>query len=46
LLHPFTEEDLGGWAQAYDRLIENCWKTEIEPGLKLEPAATFLGRGE
>jgi sulfate transport system substrate-binding protein len=46
LLHPFTEEDLGGWALAYNRLIENYWKTEIEPGLKLEPATTFLGRGE
>ncbi|MBL7162474.1 MAG: substrate-binding domain-containing protein [Anaerolineales bacterium] len=46
LIHPFTEEDLGGWAQAYYNLIENYWKTEIEPGLELEPAASFLVRGE
>lgn len=46
LNHPFTEEDLGGWHQAYNDLIENYWKTEIEPNLKLEPATTYLGRGE
>jgi len=46
LIHPFTEDDLGGWVQAYDRLIENYWKTEVEPGLELEPAASFLVRGE
>jgi len=46
LINPFTEEDLGGWAHAYDELIENCWKTEIEPGLELEPVNTFLRRGE
>jgi ABC-type sulfate transport system substrate-binding protein len=46
LIHPFTEDDLGGWARAYDRLIENLWKTEIEPDLKLGPIATFWGRGE
>ncbi len=42
----FTEEDLGGWAQAYDSLIKNLWKIEIAPHLKLEPASTFLGTGE
>ena len=46
LIQPFTEDDLGGWYQAYNSLIENCWKTEIEPGLELEPATTHLGRGE
>jgi ABC-type sulfate transport system substrate-binding protein len=46
LLNPFTEEELGGWSQAYAELIENCWKTEIEPGLNLEPVTTFLRRGE
>lgn len=46
LWQPFTEEDLGGWAQAYDRIIENYWKTEIEPALELEPATSFLVRGE
>lgn len=42
----FTEEDLGGWAQAYDSLIENLWKAEIAPNLKLEPAYDFLGVGQ
>ncbi len=46
LRYSFTEEDLGGWAHAYDALIENLWKTEIAPHLKLEPASTFLGTGE
>lgn len=46
LIHPFTEQDLGGWTQAYNSLIENLWKTEIEPGLMLDPAATFLVGGE
>jgi len=46
LVQPFTEEDLGGWAQAYNKIIENSWKTEIEPGLDLEPATSFLVRGE
>ena len=44
--YSFTEEDLGGWAQVYDRLIENYWKTKIEPGLELIPAATFRVIGE
>ena len=39
----FTEEDLGGWAWAYDTLIETLWKIEIEPNLKLESASTILG---
>ena len=42
----FTEEDLGGWANAYETVIENYWKTEIEPGLELESGASFLVRGE
>ena len=46
LIHPFTEEDLGGWAQAYDRIIENYWKTEIEPELDLIPVATFRVTGD
>jgi len=41
LMGSFTELDLGGWAHAYDRLIENYWKTKIEPDLELVPAATF-----
>ena len=46
LEQPFTEEDLGGWAQAYDRIIENYWKTEIEPILEFELTNSFLVRGE
>jgi len=46
LMQPFTEEDLGGWGQAYDRLIEKLWKTEIEPGLSLDDTYSLLGRGD
>ena len=46
LIHPFTEEDLGGWAQAYDRIIENYWKTNIEPNLELVPVAAFRVIGD
>jgi sulfate transport system substrate-binding protein len=42
----FTEEDLGGWAWAYDALIKNLWEREIAPNLKLESASTLLGVGE
>jgi sulfate transport system substrate-binding protein len=42
----FTEEDLGGWAWAYDALIENLWEREIAPNLKLESASTLLEVGE
>jgi sulfate transport system substrate-binding protein len=42
----FTEEDLGGWAWAYDALIENLWKREIAPNLELESASTLLKVGE
>jgi sulfate transport system substrate-binding protein len=43
LTAPFTEKDLGGWAQAYNRIIENYWKTNIEPDLELVPVAEFRG---
>ena len=46
LVHPFTEEDLGGWTQAYNSLIENLWRTDIEPLLALEPVTTMLGAGK
>ncbi len=46
LEQPFTEEDLGGWDQAYDQIIENYWKTEIEPLLELELMTSFLVRGD
>ena len=40
LIHPFTEEDLGGWTQAYNNIIENYWKTNIEPSLVLIPVVS------
>jgi len=43
LIHPFTVEDLGGWTQAYNTLIEDLWKTEIKPFLALESANTLIG---
>jgi sulfate transport system substrate-binding protein len=46
LVLPFTEEELGGWTQAFNRSIEICWKNEIKPTLDLEPTATFLVSGE
>jgi sulfate transport system substrate-binding protein len=42
----FTEEDLGGWAWAYDALIENLWERKIALNLKLESASTLLDVGE
>jgi ABC-type sulfate transport system substrate-binding protein len=42
----FTEEDLGGWSQAYEDLIENLWKTEIEGKLELESVTPFLEAGK
>ena len=46
LSQPFTEEDLGGWSQAYDQVIENYWKTEIESVLGLELMPSILVRGD
>ena len=42
---PFTVNDLGGWSQAYSRLVEGLWQTEIEPGLHLEPPPQVLDAG-
>ena len=39
-------EDLGGWTQAYTRLVEALWQEEVEPRLDPEPAARLLGTGE
>ena len=39
---PFTEEDLGGGAQAYTELVEQLWQTQIKPGLDLEPVPALL----
>lgn len=46
LIRPFTEDDLGGWAQAYDRIIMDYWKKKIEPELSLVPTAALRVTGE
>lgn len=38
LVEPFSVDDLGGWSEAYARLVEGVWQAQIEPGLVLEPA--------
>lgn len=42
----FTEEELGGWSHAYETLIENLWKKEIQPVLELESATALIEIGE
>ena len=39
---PFTVEDLGGWLQAYSRLVKLQWQTEFEPRLDLDLNPTLL----
>ena len=46
LVRPFTEDDLGGWAQAYDHIIMDFWKKNIEPELTLVPTAALRVIGE
>jgi len=46
ILQPFTVDDLGGWSQVYDQVIETLWREQIEPSLDLEPTPTLLDRGE
>lgn len=43
LMHSFTVEDLGGWTQAYNTLVDDLWKTEIKPFLALESINAMLG---
>ena len=43
---PFSVEDLGGWSQAYIRVLEEVWQAQIEPHLDLEPAPTMLNTGD
>jgi sulfate transport system substrate-binding protein len=45
LVQPFTEDDLGGWSQAYTELVEQMWQTNIEPELDLEPIPAYLNTG-
>jgi sulfate transport system substrate-binding protein len=42
----FTVEDLGGWTQAYTRLVEGLWQKEVESRLDPEPAPRLLDTGE
>lgn len=34
--HPFAVDDLGGWSQVYEQVVEAAWQTEVEPRLHLE----------
>jgi ABC-type sulfate transport system substrate-binding protein len=38
----FTIDDLGGWSQAYDEVIEAIWRSEIEPQIDLEQSLELL----
>jgi len=46
LSQTFTVEELGGWSQAHNRLVEELWQQEIEPRLDLDPGAVLLNTGE
>jgi sulfate transport system substrate-binding protein len=39
---PFMVEDLGGWLQAYTKLVKPLWQTEFEPRLDLDLNPTLL----
>ena len=39
---PFMVEDLGGWLQAYTRLVKPLWQTEFEPRIDLDLNPTLL----
>ncbi len=41
-----TVDDLGGWSQAYSRLVEGLWETQIEPLLHLDEPPGLPGTGE
>jgi hypothetical protein len=43
---PFTVEDLGGWTQAYTRLVEGLWQKKVVSRLEPEPAPGPLDTGE
>jgi len=46
IAQPFTVDDLGGWSQVYDQVVETLWQERIEPGLDLEPVSALLDGGE
>jgi ABC-type sulfate transport system substrate-binding protein len=42
----FTADDLGGWAEAHRRLIDDLWMEQIEPRLELESGPVLLRSGD
>jgi ABC-type sulfate transport system substrate-binding protein len=42
----FTADDLGGWAEAHRRLIDDLWQEQIEPRLDLESGPLLVGPGD
>jgi ABC-type sulfate transport system substrate-binding protein len=42
MIQPFMVEDLGGWFDAYTKLVEPKWQTEFEPRLVLDLNPTLL----
>lgn len=45
LTQTFTVEELGGWSQAHNRLVDDLWQDEIEPRLDLDHGAILLSAG-
>ena len=43
ITHPFTIDELNGWSQAYQDLVEGIWKREIAPQLDAEEISKLLG---
>lgn len=46
ILYSFTEDDLGGWNQAYEYLIDDYWKNEIQQNFQIETIGIYEGVGE
>ena len=46
IAQPFTVDDLGGWSQAYTKVVEQLWQTQVEPRLTLDAAPRLLDAGE
>jgi len=43
--HPFTAEDLGGWAQVYTSQVKPFWESTVEASLALEPIPAYFNPG-
>ena len=43
LEHPFTIQDLGGWSDAYQQIVQGVWSDRILPGLEIESFDSFQG---